>query len=168
MVLLGERPGRPNDPAMTNKLWALTRSCLEGNPQRRPEIVDVICQLQNALETRQDDTYAARYGTNGQSSCRLLFPSYPIPLSGLEKHIPGSGYVSSTVSTVKARESWDSIQCVQSVSTDTCASTHRTTLGPRNLLGRARVWLLNRGMTVGHEYNGCNSSSWLTKGGSSA
>ena len=58
-VLLGKRPERPKDPILTNELWVLTQRCLDQDPQRRPEITEVVCDLQEALISRQDRTNVA-------------------------------------------------------------------------------------------------------------
>ena len=58
-VLLGKRPERPEDPILTNELWVLTQRCLDQDPQRRPEITEVVCDLQEALISRQDRTNVA-------------------------------------------------------------------------------------------------------------
>jgi serine/threonine protein kinase len=52
-VLLGARPERPNNPMMTDELWDLTRRCLEEDPRRRPEIVDVVSYLRAAMVTQK-------------------------------------------------------------------------------------------------------------------
>ena len=169
---------------MTNKLWALTRGCLEGNPQRRPEIIDVIYHLRDTLATMRDGAFTTSDETVSPF-CRWLSSSvifgdmstksesegcprrflHHRRRYGLDKNIKPE-YASSPVFNVKARESWDGLQRVQSGFSDTCASTHRTTLGPRNLLGRAHSWLFNCAMSSGHEC--INSSDWPNKSGSSA
>jgi len=45
-ILSGSRPGRPAHPTLTDDLWNLTERCWEHNPQRRPDISDVISSLQ--------------------------------------------------------------------------------------------------------------------------
>ena len=56
MVLMGERPERPKDPILTNKLWNLTQRCVDQDPRRRPEIAEVVRDLQEALVTRKGRT----------------------------------------------------------------------------------------------------------------
>ena len=43
--MMGERPERPKDKTLTDELWNLTQRCLEENPQRRPEITEVVSYL---------------------------------------------------------------------------------------------------------------------------
>ena len=45
-VLSGIRPARPAHPNLTNDLWGLTEHCWNQDPQRRPEISEVILCLQ--------------------------------------------------------------------------------------------------------------------------
>lgn len=56
MVRTGERPKRPKDPILTNKLWELTLRCLDQDPRRRPEIMEVVRDLQDALVARKGRT----------------------------------------------------------------------------------------------------------------
>ena len=53
-VMMGKRPERPKDQILTNGLWTLTKRCLEGDPQRRPEITEVIYYLRKTLTSLQD------------------------------------------------------------------------------------------------------------------
>lgn len=69
-VLSGERPKRPKDPILTNKLWNLVQRCLEQNPERRPDIAGVVCDLQKALAVRQRD-YAGVPGVTGTDDATL-------------------------------------------------------------------------------------------------
>lgn len=52
-VLSGKRPERPKNASLTDELWNMTQSCWEQEPLRRPEISEVVSQLQRALIARQ-------------------------------------------------------------------------------------------------------------------
>ena len=44
-VVSGGRPDRPADPCLTDDLWDLTKHCWDHDPQRRPEISEVVLSL---------------------------------------------------------------------------------------------------------------------------
>ena len=151
-VLLEERPRRPNDPSLTDELWALTKLCLAGNPQRRPKITDIVHYLQRALAAKQDRTHTPGDTTDvtlggirppaitpgGLKSTRFAIFSRPRRHSGLENTSHESGYTSNNACSIRSKGSWHSLECVGSAP------------GPRNLLRRAAFWLLSCGMPSAH------------------
>lgn len=63
----GGRPKRPKNPIMTDELWKLTQRCLEQDPQRRPEIADVVRCLRKTLTVRRDRVCSTNGIINNQS-----------------------------------------------------------------------------------------------------
>jgi len=47
-VLRGNRPGRPTDPSVTDDLWEMIKRCWNREPERRPEISQVVLSLRTA------------------------------------------------------------------------------------------------------------------------
>ena len=50
MILLlagGERPDKPTHEEFTSKMWTLTKKCWDKNPNRRPEILNVLKTLES-------------------------------------------------------------------------------------------------------------------------
>ena len=44
-ILSGTRPGRPVHPSLTDNIWNLIERCWDQDPQRQPDISDVISYL---------------------------------------------------------------------------------------------------------------------------
>lgn len=126
-VLLGERPDRPNHPSLTDEIWELTLQCLDENPRRRPEIMDVVRCLRRALAVRQDPTYVtnAKTSTVSANALHSLFHRFRRRLHGLPHR--------------------------ESTSFRTRGGMQFISRGPRDFLRRARVWLRDVGMPSAHD-----------------
>lgn len=116
-ILLGERPGRPNHPTLTDELWVLTRQCLQENPRYRPKIMDVVCCLQRALVIRQNHPSASATNPRTQTVAKALRRAF-----GRIQRSP---------------------QPCELTPTEASGGVHSTSRVPRNWLQRARTWLLN-------------------------
>jgi len=53
-VLAGNRPTRPMHMNLTNNLWEMIKRCWSQNPQKRPEISEVVLCLRATLALRHD------------------------------------------------------------------------------------------------------------------
>jgi len=53
-VLTGKRPERPMHPNLTDELWNLTERCWNHDPERRPEISEVVLHLKTPSAPRCD------------------------------------------------------------------------------------------------------------------
>ena len=51
-ILSGNRPSRPTHPDVTNDLWRIVERCWDQDPQRRPDVSDVILCLRNVIDLR--------------------------------------------------------------------------------------------------------------------
>ena len=148
-VLLGERPERPKDPILTNELWALTQRCLDQDPQRRPEITEVVCDLQEALVTRQDRTNVAEVarvddttsGSSKQWEPPRRTPSFIAPFEVKLIGLKGSRY------WILLRRFWRRLMPKKSSPESEPASgrTYSFRSSSRGLLGRASRQLLTCG-----------------------
>ena len=54
-VLSGTRPERPTHLGFTDDMWNLTEQCWDHDPQRRPDISEVISRLRIPLAPEHDD-----------------------------------------------------------------------------------------------------------------
>ena len=54
-VLSGNRPERPTHPNLTDDIWNLTEQCWDRDPQRRPDISEIISRLQVPLTPQYDE-----------------------------------------------------------------------------------------------------------------
>lgn len=160
-VLSGERPERPKDRAVTQELWALTRRCLEENPERRPEIREVIYYLRKVLANRKDGLCGAKANVDDAVvggahpwRCSFVLPSrggpkntrsVPSQLSWpweLEKVNPQAVYKTHLISSLRSKESWQSLECRPSGNK---RRMRNVPSGLSGLLRRALVWFLDRG-----------------------
>ena len=44
-IIGGERPPRPTDPTLTDRLWVLTQRCWDRDIRRRPHALRISCSL---------------------------------------------------------------------------------------------------------------------------
>lgn len=54
MISRGERPSRPSGSetlGLTTALWRLTEECWNQNPERRPDIVNILRRFQAIVDT---------------------------------------------------------------------------------------------------------------------
>ena len=148
-VLLGDRPGRPKDPILTNRLWVLTQRCLAQDPRQRPEIMEVVCDLREASVIRQDCTNAADVArvddtTSGSTKQReppRRTPSFITPFEVTLTGLKGSRY------WILLRRFWRRLMPKKSSPESKPASgrTHSFRSSSRDLLGRASCQLLTCG-----------------------
>ena len=54
-ILGGNRPTRPAHPNFTDNIWGIVKRCWNHDPQRRPEIAEVVHWLRNPSILRHDD-----------------------------------------------------------------------------------------------------------------
>ena len=54
-ILGGNRPTRPGHPDFTDSLWNMVKRCWNQDPQRRPEIAEVVHWLRNPSALQHDD-----------------------------------------------------------------------------------------------------------------
>ena len=166
-VLSGERPGRPNDSVVTDKLWALIQRCLEGDPRRRLGITDVISYLRRAMETREVRPCAAddanvRSAHPWRSS--FIAPFRVVPTVTGSRDIPSSRPSSRLASSfnlgkvvpqvvqnihrtfsINSQGSWHNLEHVEFGHAGIKGGAQNTLPGPLGVLRRARVRFMNRG-----------------------
>ena len=167
-VLLGKRPERPKDPILTNELWVLTQRCLDQDPQRRPEITEVVCDLREALVTRQDRTNATDIArvddtTSGNTKQReppRRTPSFIAPFEVTLTGLKGSRY------WILLRRFWRRLMPKKSSPESEPASgrIHNFRSSSRGLLGRASCQLLTCGSPPIRDHHDCSSSSLEKRG----
>ena len=54
-IARGNRPTRPTHPNFTDNIWGIVKRCWNHDPQRRPEIAEVVHWLRNPSTLRHDD-----------------------------------------------------------------------------------------------------------------
>jgi len=181
-VLFGGRPERPKDPVLTDKLWDLTRRCLEHDPRRRPEITEVICELREALVVRKDhanvsdvaktdNTASGNIQQWDSSSCAPSFiPSLDVTRTGLGalccsmlpyrfrrplkpiEFLPGSETTSDGAYSVKSKESGHSFHSIRQFG-ELCLSVGvQSAPYGSRSLLRLVSWLFNRGASSTQEH----------------
>lgn len=168
-VLSGERPERPKDPVVTDKLWALIQLCWERTPRRRPEITDVVSCLRGAMATRNN-----RQTNIGDANTRSVQPWWSSPSrvapTGSNDDIPSSRlslrhlwprklgkitpqvrYDAHRASSIESKGSYG-LDRVESGRFDSRGGGQNTLSGPFELLRRARTWFLNCGKPSAFDY----------------
>jgi len=109
-VLSGVRPDRPTDPRLTDDLWDLIKHCWNHDPQRRPEISEVILHLRTLFaDPELDGTTLGSVLQEEIVSGKFFFiPSSKAILSEVRRvtlpTFPVSYCVSQTSATLGARQ----------------------------------------------------------------
>jgi len=171
-VLSGERPQRPKDPELTNKIWGLTTRCLERNPQRRPDIAEVVCGLQEALAVRQLD----RVGFAGISKAGVKHLG---GLKGALMHVrpllghckpknnnPEPWPASNEACGIKSSESGNVHHLIRLGGLGTSVVVQSSSSRSRGILRRAASWLLNCNVPSTEDHRNRPDSSWEKQGSS--
>ena len=186
-VLSGERPERPRDPTLTDGLWDLTQRCLDQDPQRRPEITEVVCDLSRALIARQDHTDAAdttraddtTLGGTKQweppcqaSSPTIPFQDTPVGLKGtrstvlacrlrrrpkLKRSSLESLLASDRACGIKSEESRRRFSSIKLGDLNVSMGVQFTPSDFRKSLRRAGLWLLTCGASFAQNHRNCHS-----------
>ena len=64
-IISGKRPPRPIHPSLTDDLWEITERCWDQDPQRRPEISEVVICVQSAIALRRGHVDTDENHTDG-------------------------------------------------------------------------------------------------------
>jgi hypothetical protein len=88
-IISGKRPPRPMHLGLTDGLWEITERCWDQDPQRRPEISEVIICVQSAIALRRDHADTDDKHTDGNQVVADDTTSENVPR---ERVAPGEFY----------------------------------------------------------------------------
>lgn len=190
-VLSGERPERPTDPGLTNKLWALTKRCLERNPRRRPGIAGAVGDLQKALVSRRRDYVDiadnvriedATFGSTLQQGLLYRASSYFTPpevaptvfqgtsifarrfLGRRTPNRPLPEAASDTASSIGSSGSGDNLHLISAGGSGTRVVGQFTPSRSRDFLRRTGSWFMSLGGPSAQDQHNRPDDSWGKRG----